>query len=176
MPNQNPALNDFFAKCENGDLLIRLGLVNDFSSFRRILTRDELFVFLKQEISVSSLNLIEQIKERIINLVDSTENDPSKLHPYDVAIAAYLLLISEVNQEEADNLSSLIQNKEINNAWWIVFSLAYIKTISSHTTQIMNNYSSDQKTEFKTSVKESSFENDSVTDLVFNSGLVQISY
>lgn len=118
---------NFISSIETGELLIKLSLVNDFERFKYILQSDTSYRYIIDEIKISRLKKINEVKNRIRTIIN-LKNDVTKLHKYDVAIASYLLLILELSIDEAHEGYKIIESKNFPNLWWANFVLADIKT------------------------------------------------
>ena len=117
-------LIDFFSFFESDDLLARLSILNNLSSFVSLVVYNNEFLDAKDIISSNPRLYAPLIIDRVDKLLKTS--NPRNLHPYDISAACYLLLIAETSSTYLLSLLKKIKGKKLNNLCWTNLVIDYV--------------------------------------------------
>jgi hypothetical protein len=127
-------MEDFFGYAESGSIRDKSTSFNSLATFSAYFERSDEF---KRAINVYLANssiAAQLISDRIVRLFE-VRSEGSYLHPYDTAIAVYLLLLYKVDTKKSLDMLGTLRGKDLSNYWWTRHLLGILsKTNISETT------------------------------------------
>jgi hypothetical protein len=159
-------IEQLFSLIEDPELTAMLSVVNSVSSFINQAKYERNFLQAKDMLlsdPETNYFLIEKRVETLLNV----ENDISVSHPYDIALAVYLLLIKESTVSHIEKLVQIINDKNIPNFWWVNLISSYICSKISTSGQIsIKQILSDNISEFNMTPKKNNNAFNSETKII----------
>lgn len=125
-------LSNFFSSIENGSLRLNLSMSNDLRTFVINLKTSSEYVNAKNLIKADIQFFGEKLIDRISKICN-IEYDKSYLHPYDITIASYLYLSSEIDIELCSKICKIINQSGLVNVWWTSQMLEYLNITTNFT-------------------------------------------
>jgi hypothetical protein len=110
-------INQFIAYVESDEIRVMLNVVNSVNSFISAIKYKDIFVKAHDEV-LSDLEVNTDVLKKRINMLLQIEADAHYLHPYDVSLACYLLLVAKSNRTQLKDIFSHIKEKNLPNLWW----------------------------------------------------------
>lgn len=110
-------INQFIAYVESDEIRVMLNMVNSVNSFISAIKYKDIFVKAHDEV-LSNLEVNTNFLKQRINTLLQVETDIDYLHPYDVSLACYLLLVAKSNRAQLKEIFIQIKEKNLPNLWW----------------------------------------------------------
>ncbi len=107
-------LNDLFNTIESSEFDANINILSGFNTMLRAMENDDVLKQLVVELSESSDNK-RRIFQRLLELLPQNPN-PEYAHPRDVALAAYLYVLHQVDRHLAHQAAERI--RQIPGLWW----------------------------------------------------------
>lgn len=110
-------INQFIAYVESDEVRVMLNMTNSVNSFISAIKYKDIYVNAHNEV-LSNLEVNTNILKQRINTLLQVTTDVTYLHPYDVSLACYILLVAKSNRVQLKEVFSQIKEKKLPNLWW----------------------------------------------------------
>ncbi len=137
--NNMDGLNSFFSSIENGLLRLNLSLSNDLKIFIFNLKSSSEYQKGKTLIESDLQFFGEELIDRVFKLV-KMDYDKTYLFPYDISLASYLYLSSEIDIELYSQILNLIHEAKLVNIWWTSQVMDYLSVSTNSTNTDRKNF------------------------------------
>jgi len=111
------SINELFGIVESSAFFLEFNLANDVAWLRQFFIHSNsatarLILYVRADASHAA-RIVDEVAELL-----QVDTDPAELHPYDAAIAAYLLVLEASNLEALKCALGLVRNAHPPNLWW----------------------------------------------------------
>lgn len=137
-------LEDYFIKMENFQNLVSLSMMNSVTSFVAYIKSFPDYIAAKNYLTSEPKIYSPRVIDRLYALA-KIETDPNRLHPYDLTMASYLMLLNEVQPYFVKDAIKKIRDLKLNNLWWTISMIQYIETeLSLNQPLIYNSFDTNE--------------------------------